>query len=284
MTSVTVLTDMHGNRLRSGDQVRFHSSRGSVMKAEVGAGKLLGVMTEVVIGKDPFPTMVDHRQLEAVGANGRMTMPRSASASTAPSARELRRQAKNLRISGWEEMTREELADAIAEHGGADSNGEAAAPARARKATKRTAKRTSRRENSDGDDSDGDAPAKRTARKATKATKKRTAKKAPAAKKRTAAPRPPANVDTPNPYRPGTNLYYVTEALMRGGKRSALVRLLKPKLKFSPRVQSEADWDVDAEIDKRLKVIAYELANKHGFSRVQEGRGVDAFIKATPPE
>jgi hypothetical protein len=243
------------------------------MKAVVDDGKLLGVMTSVVIGQDPFPTMVDHRQLTAVGSNGRNKMPRSAPA-TEPSAKDLRRQAKNLRIEGWEEMGREELTAAIAEQ---SDNGDAA-PAPALKATK-TAKKSTKRTRTERRERniEGSTAAKKTARKSTK-----TVKKAPA-KKRAGAPRPPADVDTPNPYRPGTNLYFVTEALMKGGKRSALVKQLKSKMKFAPRVQSESDFDVEQEIDKRLKVIAYELANKHGFSRVQEGRGPESFIKVTAP-
>lgn len=252
----SVLKDKHGNKLAKGDAVRFHSSRGSVMKATVTTGHKLGDMTEVVIGQDPFPTLVAHRQLEAVGANGRIKMPTT----SAPSARDLRRKCRNLGIEGWEEMSRQEMTTAIKEHKGD-------APAAPRKKKAAAAKKT--------------APAKKAttkkaapAKKASKSTKKTTKR---------SAPRPPASVDTPNPYRPGTNLFHVTEALMKGGKRSALVKALKGKMKFAPRVQAEKDFDVESEIDKRLKVIAYELANKHSFSRVQEGRGPDSFIKVTPP-
>lgn len=251
MTSV--LVDMHGNKLVKDQDVRFHSKRGSVMRGVLTTGSRLGEMTEVLIGKDPFPTLVPHQQLEAVGANGRK---KAMTTRSAPTAKELRRSAKNLGISGWEEMTRDELAAAI------DESGEADTPAPRKARTKPAAAKKT-------------APAK----KATKPA----AKKATKSTKKTAAPRPPAAVDTPNPYRPGTNLFHVTEALMKGGKRSTLVKQLKSKMKFAPRVQAEADFDVDSEIDKRLKVIAYELANKHGFSRKQEGRGPDSFIQVTAP-
>jgi len=271
MSTVRKLVDKNGTPLAAGDQVRFHSSRGSVMKAVVESSSRFGVMAEIRIGQDPFPTMVDHRQLVAV-KRGRNDMPTRSAPAT--SAKELRRTAKSLRIEGWEEMSREELAEAIAENGtNGDSEVEAPPARRARKATKATAKKAPRKSTRTA------TATTRTAKKAP--AKKAAAKKAAGAKK--AAPRPPADPDTQNPFRPSTNLWYLAEALIKGGKRSTLVKQLRPKLKFAPRVQKEKDFDVDFEIDKRLKVVSYVLAKDYGFERILEGRGVDSFIQATPP-
>ena len=240
--------------------MRFFPLHGNVMRAVVEQDHNLGRMISLRFPGDPFPTYIDHRQVQLAKGQVAPMSPRTAEAPRSP--KELRRAAKTLGVRNWEEMDREELATAVAEAEAADGNGEGEAPAR--KATKKVK-----------------------ATKATKATKsgRKATAKTPAKKgSKRAAPRPAASdTDGPNPFRPGTNLYHVTEALMVGGKRSALVKKLLPKMEYNPRVQSADDFDPEAETDRRLKVIGYILKNQHGWEYEHEGRGPDAYIKATPP-
>lgn len=164
--------------------------------------------------------------------------------SKGPTAKELRNKAKEYGIADYEDMTKAELQEAV--------------------------------ESFEEEEVDEEAPKKKAAKKTTKSkAKKTTAKKG---SKKTAD----AEENGVNPFRPNTNLYHVTEALMEGGKRSALVKKLRNKVEFNPRKQDAEDMDVDEEIDRRLKVVGYILKNQHGFELEHEGRGKDAFIKATP--
>lgn len=179
-------------------------------------------------------------------------------AANKPSAKELRSAAKELGIEGWEDMGRKELTDAVtAARNGSEGNAPEAAP----EATKST--QTSKKSST------------------TKAAASKRAPKKSAPKKATGRANPDPN--DPIPFRPGTNLYHIAKALMEGGKRSSLVKQLKPKLEFNPRKQSASDFNVDEEIDRRLKVIGYILRNQHGWVYEHEGRGPDAKIHVYPP-
>jgi hypothetical protein len=169
---------------------------------------------------------------------------------TKPSARELRKQAKALRIRGWEDMNTAELSSAIE----AASEDEAPAPRRA-KAT----------------------AAKATAKKSTGRTP--VSSKTPAQKAKAA----PAEVaENGNPFKEGTNLWYITEELIGGGKRSAMVKRLKKKIELKPRTNTE-DFDLDFELDRRVLIIGQLLRKDHGFTVTREGRGPDATIVAEAP-
>jgi hypothetical protein len=227
------------------------------MSGKVVNGRTINGEIEILIDGDPFPVMVARAQVTQTGGS-ETTMTTTARQTT---AKELRRQAKNAGVEGYMEMSREELVEAL----GAVNGGEEAA-----------ASRTTRKPASNGTGrarrtKPAEAPAEKPARaaKATKATKS-TAKATEKA-------------DGPNPFRSGTNLWHITEALMRGGKRSDLVAKLRTKLSFNPRVKSEDEFDVDLEIDRRLKVIGYLLKNQHGWEFTHEGRGSDAYIKVAPP-
>lgn len=237
------------------------------MPAIVFGDGILGRMVEITISNDPFTVYADHRQIQRKDKN----MPRAATTTTASSAKELRRRAKALSVPNWEEMSKEELESAIADQDGEssdDSVEEATPPARTRRTSATKAA----------------APTKKATTARPKAAAKTTAKPAAAAKKtskRTASSTPKEGET--NPFREGTNLWYITEALMKGGKRSVLVNKLKGKLEYNPRVQDAKDFDVEAETDRRLKVVGYILRNKHGFEYEHEGRGPDAYIKVSPP-
>lgn len=266
--------DRNGHPLYPNAEVRFHSSGGTVMRAVVRSDGLVGRMCKVRIAGDPFDCFVDHRQLTLTSSiNPRRvkeTTNQMPTATATPSAKELRRQAKSLGIRGWEEMSRDELIEAIGE---ADEE----EPRPSKKASKRTAKASKKapRRQTVEDDEEDEEPKARKSSKASKTTKKASAKKQVKAD---------TNGDGPNPFRAGSNLYHITEALMKGGKRSALVAKLRNKLEFNPRVKSDDEFDVDAEIDRRLKVVSYILEGQHGFTREHTGRGPEATIKVFPPE
>jgi hypothetical protein len=220
---------------------------------QVVNGRTISGEIEILIDGDPFPVMVSREQVTLTG--GRENTMTTGTRQT--TAKELRRQAKVAGVEGYMEMSREELVEALE----SVENGEEAASSRT---TRRTA-------------SNGTTRTRRTKAAAAPAEKPA---KATAAKKTTKAAEKP---DGPNPFRSGTNLWHITEALMRGGKRSDLVSKLRNKLTFNPRVKSEDEFDVDLEIDRRLKVIGYLLKNQHGWEFTHEGRGSDAYIKVAPP-
>ena len=208
---------------------------------------------------------------------------------------ELRRKAAALGVEDWEDLTRDQLADAVADAEGAadheaDVTGEAQEPEEEAMPTA-SATRSRRRTNAAEKATPTRARTKRaaattkTTAKATKATKAvKTTKKV--AKAATKAPRrqPRGNKGSEaNPFRSGSNLWHITEALMRGGSRADLVAEVKPLLNYKPRVQDVQDFDTDAETDRRLKVVGYILKNRYGWSYTHEGRGPEAFIQAVPP-
>lgn len=161
---------------------------------------------------------------------------------TGPSPKELRRQAKALRISGWEDMDRAELKRAIKKAGAKPGE---ATKAKADKASSKKAPKTktkSKPSKSDDDDED----------------------------------------DGPNPFRAGTNLFHITEELMKGGKRSSMVKRLKKKIELKPR-KNKKDFDVDEQLDRRVLIVGQILRNDHNFEVTREGRGTEATIVAVPP-
>lgn len=255
-----------------GARVTFQSTGGKKFSAKLtSARNISSGRVEVLIDGDPFPTEVPARQVCLEGAKKPMT--------TTKTAKELRNEARSLGVAGYEDMTKAELQEAVSAAG---ANGAEPAKRKAKKKASSTkAKSTSTAKK---------APTKAKAKTAKKATSKKTstAKKGAAKKattKKTATKKAAAKSEgTPdNPFRQGTNLYHITEALKKGGKRSTLTKQLQRKLSFNPRKQSEEDFDVEAEIDRRLKVVGYILKNQHGWTYEHEGRGPSAKIKVTPP-
>lgn len=159
-------------------------------------------------------------------------------------AKELRQEAKFLGIEGYSSMSKAELLEAVT-----------------------TAEKA--------EEADEKPKAKR------KSTKAKSSSKSSKTTKRKAAASEDA--DPGNPFRPNTNLWFITEALKEGGKRKDLTKKLKKKLEFNPRKKDPEDFDVDAEIDRRLKVVGYILKNDHDWDYTHEGRGTDAYIQAVPP-
>lgn len=177
----------------------------------------------------------------------------------APTVRELRRSAKSLGVTGWEEMDEAELSAAVSAAEG--------------KAAKKNSTRT------------GNAAKKAADKKAEKASAKAPAKKA-ADKKASSKKAAKDDAELPengNPFKEGTNTWYITEQLIKGGKRSKMVEKLKKQIDLQPRTKSAKDFDVDYEMDRRVLITGQILRNQHGFEVTREGRGADATIVAVAP-
>lgn len=230
------------------------------------------------------------------------------------SAKELRRRAKALGIEDWEEMTLAQLRTAVSEAEAAKSTKKEPA---ARRRGRAAAPEPEEDEDSDGDvtddedeldefgdeedaaDDDGDdddtdleaddeeddEPAPARGRRAAPA-KKSAAKKAPAKAAKKAAPAATAEVaelpENGNPFKPKTNMFYIAEELIKGGKRSAMVKRLSKKVVLTPRGDNP-DFDTEAELDRRILITGQILRKKYKFNVVKDGRGHDATIVAERP-
>lgn len=277
----------------AGDQVTYFTYRyNKTMRATLVSRRPLGRMVEVQIAGDPFTCMVEFDRLQLV----RKTPQNRSTKMPTITAKELRNQAKAAGIDGWQEMTRAELEEALAgaeeveedeefdtetEEDETEAEEEVAAPAPRRRTASKTAP--------------AKAPARRTAAKAAAkpaaraastrraATKPATGKTAvPAARTKKVAATDEAEIEGDNPFKPGTNTHLMTEMLMKGGKRSAMVRSLVKKIELAPRVKGGADFDPEKELDYRLLRTAQLLVKEHGFVVEKDGRGPEARIKAIP--
>lgn len=204
-----------------------------------------------------------------------------------PKAKDLRRDAKALGVEGWEDMDLDELIEAVDEAKAAE---EKAASKKSKKATKAAPKRAAVEDDEDDEDEDDDedddedeAPAKskKSSKKAAPAKAAKSSKKAekPATKKAKAKDEDDDLPENGNPFTEGTNLYYMTEELIKGGKRSAMVKRLGKKISLKPRTRSFTEEEELAEIDRRLVIVSQTLRNNHGFKMEREGRGPDTVIR-----
>lgn len=232
----------------------------------------------VQLDGDPYAIVVDGAQVSKMSNNveheSDETTERNTNMTTATptkvTAKDLRRKAKTLGVEGWEEMTSAELKAAI---------GEAEKGASTEKSSTRV-KSTTRRARATAVETDEDAEVEE------KVAPKSKAKAAPAkaasskAKARAAAVAEDGDEDTVNPYKAGSNLYFITEELLKGGKRSAMVKRLQRKIELKPRQRAGDDYDVEAELDRRVLIVGQLLERDHGFVVTREGRGKDALIKA----
>jgi hypothetical protein len=243
---------------------------------------------------DPFDVCVYAQQIRPATAKESTEMPKSATKEK-PKAKELRRQAKALGVTGWEDMSLAELEEAVEE-----AQAEQAKPAKKTAAKKASKKASAVDEDDDDDDDDDDeddddeddddeddAPAKSSKKSSSKSKASKTAKaskKAPAKKAATkAATRERVVNENGNPYQPGTNLYHMAEALIKGGKVASLVKQVGKKVSINARTR---DYDEDSEreeLQRRLIIVSQRLRNDFGFTMEKEGRGADATIKCIPP-
>lgn len=205
---------------------------------------------------------------------------------TKPKAKDLRRDAKALGVDGWEDMDLDELIEAV----------DKAKAKEAKAATKSTGKKGKKAapvvdeddddEDDDDDDEDEDedeAPAKskKSSKKAAPAKSSKGKKAAPAkaTKKAKAKDEDDDLPENGNPFTEGTNLYWMTEELIKGGKRSKMVARLSKKITLKPRTREFDEDEERAEIDRRLVIVSQTLRNQHGFKMEREGRGPDTVIR-----
>lgn len=275
-------------------------------------GEFKGVVnpeTEVVLVRlsgDPFDICTYAKQIRPTTAKEK-DMPTATKVK--PKAKELRREAKALGVEGWEDMGIDELVDAIDEAKKAERK--TAKKTTAKKSTARKAAPVDEEDDEDEDDEEDDDEDEeddeeedetptRTAKKSTAkkaAAKKTTAKKAAPAKKATKAAVKTTTkkatakkssdddeAEGPNPYAYGTNLYWMAEALIKGGKVSTLVKNLRKKVEINPRSREYDDDSLNAELQRRLIIVSQHLRNDFGFEMEKEGRGWDAVIRCYKDE
>lgn len=192
-------------------------------------------------------------------------------------AKQLRLEAQGLAIEGYESMNRKELAAAIA----AQSNGAAEKPARARRAKAAAADKPAKRTRRAPAEAAEEAPEPRKAARATKTPAKATAK--PARKAAKAAPAAEATDPSSNPFRKGSNLHTIVPLLVKGGKRSVLASKLQAKVDLHHYSAGDDAASGPTDYDKRITLCATTLRDKHGWSMIQDGRGMSGWLQAVPP-
>jgi len=255
--------------LNSGDQVRYRASTGKIRKGTYLDKNAQG-QALVHLEGDPFPVWVPKSQVESISCNPesetlqskkstrRIQMPKTSK------AKELRKRAQSLGISGYEDMSLEELRKAVkrAERGGTSgktkgSKPKKTAPSKSKqKSTKPAAKKSASKK--------AEAPA---ASKATPATKRVKMKV--------------AEIKESNPFREGSNLHTIAPLLMKGGTREDLAKELSEKVELRPYANDRNSVGL-GDYDKRILLASSTLRDQYGFVIIREGRGLQGFIQAVP--
>ena len=216
---------------------------------------------------------------------------------TKPKARELRREAKALGVEGWEDMDLDELIAAVEEAKEGAKPAKKSAAKKGKKAAPVVEDDDEDEDDEDEDDEDDeededDEPAPKSkksskkaaakpAKKASKAVAKASGKDK-AATKKVAKKAKDDDEDLPengNPFQQGSNLYWMAEELIKGGKRSSMVKRLSKKITLKPRTREFTEEEELKEIDRRLVIVSQVLRNDHGFEMEREGRGLDTQIR-----
>lgn len=241
------LQDQFGNKLRRDNEVIFISDTGSRRLGIVKGRDLVDfARVSVIIEGDPFPVGILPANLIKKGYD---KMPAT---QVKTDKKALRSEAKKLKISDYKEMTVKELKAAIK----AASNNGSGKVSGTHKVPRGQTK------------VDKGKPVKPSEKKAAKKT---------AAKTKEAA-------SNGNPFRPGSNNFYITEEFIKGGNRAKMIQRLLKKIKFRPYARKEKDLDPAFEMDKRIMMAAHQLQHKHNFTIVHVGRGAEkSTIRAFPP-
>jgi hypothetical protein len=192
-----------------------------------------------------------------------------------PKAKDLRRSAKALGVKDWEDMDLEELIDAVAK---AERKQSKSGSKTSGKKASKPAKVVDEGDEDEDDEDEDEAPAKSAKKSSKKAGKKAPAKAAKKSSKK-AKDEDDDAAENGNPFTPGTNLFYMTEELIKGGKRSAMVKRLAKKISLKPRTRSFTEEEELEELDRRLVICSQVLRNDHGFEMEREGRGADTVIR-----
>lgn len=276
-------------RFTKGEEVIFTAAKGGRrFKAVVTAAKIVRGNIAIQLTGDPYPVTVNANQVTKENED----VPAS-------EARKLRKEAEALGVEGINQMGGKELAAAVEAakerrlHPKAKT-GPKPSPAAIKKAQKAEDDRivaattigeeppkmkTKKKPTVKKAAAKKTAPAKKAVKKPVAA--KVAPKKAPAkvAKKSAATPRV---ATAANPFRPGSNLFKMTEELLKGGKRVEMIRRLRKTMGIHP-------WSKDKEenpekaIDKRLLITAGTLKKDFGYRIETEGRGSSGTIQVFPP-
>jgi len=302
------------------------TERRGIFKGYNGSKDSGGTIVTVQLAGDPFAVCVYEHRIRPATAKESTQMPTATK--DKPKAKDLRRQAKALGIEGWEDMSLDELIEAVEEA----QEDEDEAPAKSKSKSKTSSKKPTPVDDDededdddeddeddedddedddsddddlddedtdeDDDDEEDDVPVakKASAKKASakKSTSKPAAKKAaskapankakskPAAKK-AAAPREREVAENGNPYPEGSNLHYITELLIKGGKLGAIVKKVNARLTINERSVSRDEDETFKEWHRRVVIVSQRLRNDHGFTEEKDGRGLEATIKLLPP-
>lgn len=284
-------------------------------KGYTGGSDSSGRIVTVHLAGDPYSVCVYEPRIRPATEKESTQMP---TATVKPKAKDLRRQAKALGIEGWEDMSLDELIEAVDE---AQEDEDEPTPAKKATTKKSTSKSKSKvvddddeedddedeedddedsDEDSDEDDEDTDddedeedevpVAKKSTAKKAvaskSKSSTKPAAKKAApakAAKKSAPAPREREIAENGNPYPAGSNLHYMAELLIKGGKLGVIVKKVNAKLTINARAVDRDDEETFKEWHRRVVICSQNLRNKFDFTEEKEGRGLEATIRLVPP-
>lgn len=270
----------------SGDEVIFTSrERNTRMNAEVIHFNEKEKEALIRIKGDPFSVRVRAIQLELrkrdVTERKETMATATAKGSTELSAKDLRDAAKNLSIKKWQGMNRAELEAAIAlAEGGTTEKKKSKDKEVDEVATEKKKIKKAKKEIVE------EAPKIKKKAKLVevpdeKPVKKKKKKKVEAKAKITAVVE--TGETTNNPFRKGSNLYFITEALKKGGHRDRMVEKLRPKMKTHPTVL-QASYETDTLIiAARLMSVARLLKNQYDWTIQRDGRGEDSYIKGIPP-
>jgi hypothetical protein len=258
------MKDCDGVKLKAGDDVIFFTSKLVRRPAKViGRDELDVDRISCMIKGDPFPVGI----LPANLKKGKGNMSTTA---VKPDRKELRKQAKALKIDGYQEMSTKQLAKAIAAHG---TNGK----------SKVTPPKKTKRGQTKADKGEPVTPSQKA--KAAKSKAKTKTEKPAKSKKSKAKAAPATEGNSINPFRPDTNNYLFTEAFLKGGVRSKIIEKLLKKVQFRPWAKKLKDIDPAHEMDKRMLMCTHQLQHKHGFTVVHYGgRGPEkASVRVFPP-
>lgn len=204
--------------------------------------------------------------------------------STSVDVRKLSKRAKMLGIKGYQKMSPKELKAAVKRE--EDSFEDIAAP-RKKKAKPGKAKPAAFK-SKPAPVEKPKAKTKKVAKNGTTKTKasKPVSKKAtkPASKTKAKSSKPKENLtgDPANPFRTGSNLWRMAEELLKGGKRSDMIKRLKKAMSINPWSKDKEE-DLDTAINKRLLLTAAAMEKDYGFTQKREGRGTSGTIRLVPP-
>lgn len=254
-------------RFAKGEDVIFRARTGRKMPAKVVSPKISKGQIEVNIAGDPYPVLVKANQLQKV-REGTMAE------STGAAIRKLSKRAKLLGIRGYQNMDEKELRRAVKRE--EDSYDDIAKPSKSSKSKSKPSKTKPKAK--------ATKPAKAEKPKATKKATNGTAKKTSGKKvsKEKAKVAPKTAGDPANPFRHGSNSWKMAEELLKGGKRSDMIKRLKKSMPLHPWSKDKEEEPTKA-INKRILLTAAAMERDHGFKIKSEGRGTSGTIKAIPP-